>query len=185
MARGKGRSGAGQDGTRRARVLRGLGTAVVVVLVALVPLRLWVAEPLHVVTGSMTPTLRPGEHVLAWKLGAHGTHWHRGDVVSIRQDGADPLVKRIVALGGDRVGIRDGRLVVDGHVVHEDYADPQRIDSVFFGPVDVPAGHVFVLGDDRRNSRDSRVFGAVPVDDVEGRVVAVVWPLTALAGVSR
>lgn len=139
------------------------------------PLRLWVAEPLVVRTSSMSPTLEPGERVLTWKVGAGDATWQRGDVVSLRHDG-QVWVKRIVAVGGDTVGLRDGRLVVDAHVVDEPWADPRLIDSVYFGPVRVPVGTVFVMGDNRGNSEDSRTFGPVPESALTGRVVAVVWP---------
>ena len=79
--------------------------------------------------------------------------------------------------------IEDGVLVVDGHPVEEPYADPESIDSVYFGPVRVPAGAVLVLGDNRANSLDSRAFGPIRADELQGRVVAVVWPPTRWAGV--
>ncbi len=172
---------------RGRRLLSGLGWVAVLVLVVQWPLRAWVAEPLVVGTSSMTPTLEPGYRVLTWKPGAGHVAWQRGDVVSFRHDG-QVLVKRVVALGGDVVGLRDGRLFVDGHVVVEPWSDPSLIDSVYFGPVHVPQGTVFVMGDDRGNSEDSRAFGPVPVADVTGRVVAVVWPpdeAGQLAGSSR
>jgi signal peptidase I len=144
-------------------------------VLALLVLQARVVEPLRIVTGSMAPTLVPGEHVLASKIGER--KWRRGDVVVFQLDaGSELMIKRIVALGGDTVAIRDGRLYVDGRRVVEPYADPRRIDSVYFGPVHVPRGHVFVLGDNRAFSEDSRKFGPVPVTAVQSRVVAVVWP---------
>jgi signal peptidase I len=151
-------------------------TAVVVVL--LVPVRLWVAEPMRITTGSMSPSLTPGQHVLTWKLDAGRHEWQPGEIVAFER-GSQVFVKRVVAVGGDRVGIRDGELFVNGRRVPESYADAARIDSVYFGPVSVPAGSVFVLGDNRRNSDDSRDFGAVPTSDIEGRVVGILWPLSS------
>jgi len=146
------------------------------VVVVLVPVRLWVAEPMRITTGSMAPSLVPGQHVLTWKLDAGVHEWQRGEVVAFERDG-QVFVKRIAAVGGDRVGIRDGALFVNGRRVTESYADPSRIDSVFFGPVTVPKDSVFVLGDNRRNSEDSRELGPVPTSDIEGRVVGILWPL--------
>ena len=146
------------------------------VALLLVPIRLWVAEPLRIVTESMEPTLTPGEHVLAWKLPALAPDLGRGDLVAFKH-GPGPLdVTRVVGLGGDRVALRDGRLFVNGRAVREEYAAPDRIDSVYFGPVVVPDGKVFVMGDNRGNSWDSRAFGPVARDDLRGRVVAVLWP---------
>ena len=81
-----------------------------------------------------------------------------------------------MAVGGDTVAIEDGVLVVDGRRRAEPYADARAIDSVYFGPVRVPRGSLFVLGDNRANSADSRAFGAVPARDVIGRARARVWP---------
>lgn len=157
---------------------RGWVLAALSVLAVVFVVRAGVAQPLRVATHSMEPTLGPGEHVLASTLDRLDGHWQRGDVVAFRRPGDDRLlVKRIVGLGGDTVAIRDGRLVVNGERVAEPYADPARIDSVFYGPVRVPAGEVLVLGDNRRSSQDSRSFGPVPVSALEGRIVAVVWPL--------
>src|SRR5262245_24662960 len=126
----------------RART-RSLLTALVAVAVVLLPVRAWVAEPVHVPTGSMAPPIQPGKHVLVWKLGVDGADVHRGDVVALERGGR-LWVKRVVALPGDRVGLADGRLLVNRHVVDEPYADPDRIDSVYFGPVTVPDGRLFV-----------------------------------------
>jgi len=81
------------------------------------------------------------------------------------------LAKRIVAVGGQRVEIRDGVLFVDRIPRREPYVDHSRVDGFFFGPARVPAGSVFVLGDNRGDSEDSRDFGAVPREHLIGRVV--------------
>lgn len=160
---------------RLVRALRAAGTLVLVLLVLQLPVRMFVAEPLAVRSESMAPTFEVGDRVLSWKAGADGHEWSRGEIVAFHHRG-QVWVKRIVALGGDTVSLRDGRLFVDGNRVHEPYADPRRIDSVYFGPVRVPAGTVFVLGDNRGDSVDSRRFGPVRVGQIEGRVVATVWP---------
>jgi signal peptidase I len=79
----------------------------------------------------------------------------------------------VVAVGGDRVALEYAVLVVNGRPVSEPYVDHSRIDGTYFGPVTVPAGHVFVLGDNRFGSIDSRVYGPVPLDAVTGRVLGV------------
>jgi len=160
---------------RLVRALRAAGTLVLVLLVVQLPVRMFVAEPLAVRSESMAPTFEVGDRVLSWKAGADGHAWSRGDIVAFHHRG-QVWVKRIVALGGDTVSLRDGRLFVDGNRVDESYADPRRIDSVYFGPVRVPAGTVFVLGDNRGDSVDSRRFGPVRVGQIEGQVVATFWP---------
>jgi signal peptidase I len=176
---GVGPAGGEAPTTARPRLPRGV--LPVIVLLTVLVLRLFIVELLQIPSGSMAPTLEPGEHVLSLRAGSLVGGWHRGDVVAMTSpaDG-ELLVKRIVGIGGDRVAIRDGRLVVNGHRVAEPYTDPDAIDSVFYGPVRVASGTVLVMGDNRANSVDSRTFGTVPESDIEGRVVAVVWPLDAL-----
>jgi signal peptidase I len=145
----------------------------VAVVGALLAVRLLVLVPFHIPSGSMRPTLRPGDHVLVDRLQAP----RRGDLAVFREPGSGQTVlKRIVAVGGQTVAIEDGALYVDGRRRHEGYANPKAIDSVYFGPVRVPRGAVFALGDNRADSLDSRSFGAVPLSRMVGRVVARIWP---------
>jgi signal peptidase I len=149
-----------------------LGVAVVLALIAL---RAFVAEPFRIPSESMAPTLEPGDQALVTKLGGTPA---RGDLVAFHAPRTgEVLLKRVVAVGGDSVGIEDGVLVVNGRKQREAYvADPDAIDSVYFGPVTVGKGSLFMLGDNRANSEDSREFGAVPADRVIGRATARVWP---------
>jgi signal peptidase I len=140
--------------------------------------RAFVAEPFAIPSTSMAPTLEPGEHVLADKLAYRLHAPRRGDLVVFRHpQTGEVLLKRVVALGGQQVGIEDGALVVDGRRPAEPFVrDKRLLDSQYFGPVTVPRGSVFVLGDRRSDSIDSRRFGPVPVGDVIGRVDARIWP---------
>jgi signal peptidase I len=157
---------------RRPRLLFWVGAALVVALLA----ALLVSEPFTVRSSSMSPTLHTGDQILAEKLTPRFKSLHRNDLVVFDAPGTRVLmVKRVVALAGDRVGLADGRLVVNGRRVHESYVDLPSVDGVYFGPVVVPPGSVFVLGDDRADSVDSRDYGAVPVDRVVGRVILRLW----------
>ena len=146
----------------------------VVAVLALLALRAFVAEPFRIPSESMAPALQPGDQALVTKIGAPG----RGDLVAFHAPRTgEILLKRVVAVGGDTVGLEDGVLVVNGRRPAEPYvADPDAIDSVYFGPVRVANGSLFVLGDNRGNSEDSRDFGTVPADRVIGRATARVWP---------
>jgi len=150
-------------------------TIAIVLIALIVVVKLFVAEPFRIPSQSMEPTLRPGDQTLVDKLS--GDRPDRGDLVAFHAPRTgEILLKRVVAVGGDTVGLEDGVLVVDGRQVHEPYADPDAIDSVYFGPVKVRPGTIFVMGDNRANSDDSRDFGAVPTDRIIGRAVARVWP---------
>jgi signal peptidase I len=91
-------------------------------------------------------------------------------VVVLEGPGGETLAKRVVAVGGQRVEIRDGVLFVDRRARRERYVDHDMVDGFFFGPAHVAPGRVFVLGDNRGDSEDSRDFGSVPVDRLIGRV---------------
>jgi signal peptidase I len=154
-----------------------IGFLVALIVLTASALRLWVAEPFGIPSESMAPTLRGGDSVLVDKLAYRGADPSVGDLAVFRAPGSGEItLKRVVAVGGDTVGIEDGVLVVNGKRPAEPYADPDAIDSVYFGPVEVAAGTVFVLGDNRGDSADSRRFGAVPTADLIGRVRARVWP---------
>ncbi len=89
------------------------------------------------------------------------------------------LIKRVIALSGETIEGRDGLIYIDGRALVEPYlADGATFAS--FGPVTVPAGHVFVMGDNRNNSRDSRVFGPIDEDLILGRAFVRVWPVSRL-----
>lgn len=126
----------------------------------------------------MAPTYRDGDLLVVDGLSVGVPGPERHDVVIITNPHTGQLlVKRVAAVAGDQVGIADGVLVVNGKPVPERYVDQNLMDSVYFGPVTVPRGAVFVLGDNRSSSIDSRDFGPVPVADVRGRVLAKVSPL--------
>ena len=124
-----------------------------------------------VASSSMSPTVCPGDRVLLWTLGA-GSRASAGDVVTLREPATGRgLLKRVVAVAGQTVEVVDGRLVVDGHPEDESYVDLESVDGTFFGPVTVGSGSVFVLGDRREHSIDSRDFGDVPRSAVTGVVL--------------
>ena len=150
---------------------RGAGVLLLGLLLAVILLPV-VVEPMRVTSGSMNPTLEVGDHIIIDKLTGRWRPPGIGDLVVFPEpEGGALVVKRVVALGGQSVALEDGVLDVDGVAQHEPLVDRRGVDSVYFGPVTVPVGSVFVLGDNRGESIDSRTYGAVRVDDLVGRVV--------------
>jgi signal peptidase I len=146
-------------------------------VLAIVLVRAFLFEPFRTDGASMLPTLRSGDQVLVDKRAYRDGLPRRGDLVVFhRPRSGEVTLKRAIGLPGDTVAIEDGFLVVDGRRRHESYADPDAIDSVYFGPVRVRPGTVFVLGDNRADSIDSRDFGAVAQHDLIGRVRGLIWP---------
>jgi signal peptidase I len=146
-------------------------------IVVLLLVRSFVVEPVRVRSDSMEPTLKAGAVVLIDKLIFDAREPHRGDVVVTSDPRTgEPIVKRVVAVAGDSVGIDDGVLMLNGKKVSESYIDNDNMEGFYFGPDVVPKGDVFLLGDNRDISVDSRTFGPVAVDDIDGRVLATIWP---------
>ncbi|NUQ31781.1 MAG: signal peptidase I, partial [Dermatophilaceae bacterium] len=152
-------------------------TALMLLVLAVVVAGFSVAEPMRVASASMSPTYELGDEVLVGKLAQLAGTPQRGDVVVFHEPHTGTLtLNRVAAVGGDELGIEDGLLIVNGEPVNEPYLDLGSVDGAYFGPVHVPAGHVFVLGDARAGSVDSRTFGVVAEDDVVGRVLLRLWP---------
>ena len=136
---------------------------------------------------SMQPTIEGGTHVLIntlaygvaigpWTIG--GRPIQRGDIVAFEQGSGDDrrvLLKRVVALPGETLAMRDGAVRLDGRVLDETY-DP-ALDRSNLTQTTVPAGYLFVLGDNRGESDDSRSFGPVAQSSVIGKAVMIIWPV--------
>ena len=149
--------------------------------------RPFVAEPFAITTGSMDPTLRAGDSALATKFAYRLAGPERGDVVLFEAPGGAPTIKRVVGLPGDTVAVRDGVLFVNGEKTVEGYVDYALTDATFFGPTDVPEGHVYVMGDNRTQygSEDSRMFGVVATDEIVGEAFFVNWPLDEIGPIGH
>ncbi|MDQ4106643.1 MAG: signal peptidase I [Actinomycetota bacterium] len=140
--------------------------------------RPFVVEAFWIPSESMVPTLEVGDRVLVNKFIYRFTEPDRGDIVvfeSVDGDGTD-LIKRVIALPGDTVAVRDGTLFVNGEPQREPYLNRALPDSSFYAPTEVPEGHVFVMGDNRTNSADSRVFGPLPKENIAGEAFLRFWP---------
>jgi signal peptidase I len=132
-------------------------------------------------SASMFPTLQDQDRVLVNKLSYRIHEVNRGDLVVFGRPPAEPatgineLVKRVVGLEGEEVSARNGVVLIDGRPLREPYLE--GVPTADMAPVRVPEGHVFVMGDNRGNSRDSRFFGPVDERLIVGRAFVKVWPV--------
>jgi signal peptidase I len=124
---------------------------------------------------SMRPTLQDGEYILVNKLAYKFSEPVRGDIVVFvfPVNPEEDLIKRIIGVPGDTITIQDGMLTVNGVVVDEPYINAP---PAYNGTWQVPKGELFVLGDNRNDSRDSHQWGLLPIENVIGRAVLIYWP---------
>jgi len=143
-------------------------------------IRTWVVQPYVIPSGSMIPTIELQDRVVANKFIYRFTEPKRGDIVVLDDPtgSVDTLIKRVVGLGGETIDLIDGKVVIDGNVLDEPYThDLPTEPMVQEMPYTVPDGYVWLMGDYRTNSADSRVFGAVSLSQVHGRAVYRFWPI--------
>jgi signal peptidase I len=192
----------------RRRFLGELPFLLLAALILTVLVKGFLIQAFFIPSRSMEPTLEVGDRVvvnrLAYRIGepAHGDvvvflrpigtgepqpsgplSWVRRAVaqgLGGTPPGSEDLIKRVVGLPGDRVEGRNGRLYRNGRVVPEPYLAGSFTSE--FGPVKIRPGHYWVMGDNRVDSADSRVFGQVPRSTLVGRAVLTVWPVTHLGG---
>jgi signal peptidase I len=143
-------------------------------------------QTVHVIGYSMVPTLKNNDYVLATKADLHFTTPTRGDIVILKNplDSQQDFVKRVIALPGERLKITDGRIYINGQQLSEPYLpnEPWTVQNNWplggdeSGNV-IPAGQYFVMGDNRNHSSDSRIFGAIRVDQIQSRAWIRLLPL--------
>jgi signal peptidase I len=140
-----------------------------------------VSARIRVDGASMEPTLHNGELILINKLAYRLGEPQRGDIIVFHypRDPSQEFIKRVVGLPGDQVNITDGNIYVNGQRLEEPYIS---ISPNYLGNWVVPQDHLFVLGDNRNNSRDSHEWGTLPMNYVIGKAFFIYWPLNA-AGV--
>jgi signal peptidase I len=178
--------------SRSLKLLVDIAQALVLTIVVYLLVQTFVAQPYRVEQGSMQDTLQEGQYVLVDKLTPRFDHYSRGDIVVFRSRedgdarGATRYIKRVIGVAGDEVEIHDGRVWVNGMALEESgyvhaggstYAVDQRQTHWM-----VPSDSLFVLGDHRVDSTDSRSarVGFVPVDHVIGRAFLRYWPISTV-----
>ncbi len=163
---------------RKKSALREMLESLLIALVLALLIRAFVLQPFYIPSGSMEPTLRIRDHIIVNKFGYRFWEPRRGDIMVFKYplNPDKDFVKRLVGMPGERVEIKNGRLLIDGRQVDEKYL-PRGIRHPDFGPVVVPDNSYLMLGDNRNNSDDSRVWGPLPKEYVIGKAMLVYWPL--------
>jgi len=184
-----------------------LPVLVILALVVAVLIKTFLVQAFFIPSASMRDTLLEGDRVMVNKLAFRFGEPRRGDVIVfdspledlttgenffgaiLRNVGESlglstpdtALIKRVIAVGGDTIEIGDNSLFINGAVIDEPYLT-RSVKMAGFGPLQVPVDHVFVMGDNRNQSEDSRRFGPVPESSIIGRAFVRVWPPTRWGG---
>jgi signal peptidase I len=150
------------------------------------PIMIFVYQPLTIEGNSMAPLLSDREGIFVNRIVYHFDSIQRGDVVVFDYplDGTKLFIKRIVALPGETVEIRQGLVYVNGNWLPEPYVPSPYCDLSDFGPLKVPGDSYFVMGDHRNSSNDSRAFGTVATRLIHGRAVLAYWPVSHFGSLS-
>jgi len=158
------------------------GTIVPAVVIALL-IHAFLAQATRVYGQSMEPNLHTDERLVVEKLSYRFHGPRRGDIVVLHDPSGGPelLIKRVVGLPGERISMSDGRVYIDGVALVEPYLSQDTLGSGKSWLV--PPLTVFVMGDNRNASRDSRVFGPVSLDQIVGRALFRYWPPTEVGTV--
>lgn len=164
-------------------------------------IRQFVAEARYIPSESMLPTLEVNDRLMIEKLSYRFRTPERGDVIVFRptdtleaQKFHEAFIKRVIALPGETVELRDGRVYIDGRPLNEDYVAEADVTEVgicdlqpetpyLAKPVTIPNDSYLVLGDNRRNSYDGRCWGIVPTEKIIGRAAIRFWPLNRMGGI--
>ena len=174
---------------------------VIVALLLAFAIKTFLVQAFFIPSGSMIPTLEVGDRVLVEKVSYRFRQPERGEIIVFQRPGAErarsgvsgqlrsfleglglaqpdadiDLIKRVVGLPGERVRVRKGVVSINGKALPESYAQPE---TRSFPMTKVPKGHLFMMGDNRMNSQDSRFpeLGTVPLDNVVGRAFVILWP---------
>jgi signal peptidase I len=172
-----------QSPARRHRALLDWAVVIIVALLVAFVVRTFVLAHFVVDGTSMYSTLHDDDRVFVNKLSYRLHDPNRGDVVVLHQSaGASErdLIKRVIALPGETIEIRNCQVSIDGRNLEEPYLDPEVVTPGNCGgdlaPTNVPEDHVFVMGDNRGGSQDSRALGPIEEDDLVGRAFIVFWP---------
>ena len=200
-----------QDDKERVEAVRSfwreLPVLVIIALLVAVLIKTFLFQAFHIPSGSMRNTLLEGDRIMVNKLSYQFGDIEHGDVVvfnspfledevneSLIRKGLrnvaeavglsapeHDFIKRVIGLPGDTIEIRGGVVLVNGVAIDEPYLHPSSTMRPF-GPLTVSANSLFVMGDNRNASQDSRFFGEIPMDDVVGRAFVILWPVDRWGG---
>lgn len=157
----------------------------VIIIVVVILIRSFIITPVIVSGNSMKPNLNNGELLLVRKIGYNEKKIERFDIVVIKQDNEE-IIKRIIGMPGEHISYKNNKLYVNDKLVSEDYThlttDDFNLEEVCTCS-SIPNGKYLVLGDNRPISKDSRVVGLIDINDIVGKAVFRLWPISTIGSI--
>jgi len=155
---------------------------IVVAFLIAFAIKSFIVQPFLIPSESMMPTLQPGDRVLVSKFFYKFNEPKPGDIVVFISptDLNKDYIKRVTAVGGEKIEVKKGQVLINGEFIEESYAVKDG-DLSDYGPVEIPKDSIFVMGDNRANSGDSRIFGPIKKKSILGRNFAIYWPLDRIS----
>ena len=157
--------------------------SIAIAIVIAIFVRTFIFEPIKVDGESMSPTLHSHQSLGVEKMSRYFGLPERGEIVIVHYPkSSDAFVKRVVGLPGETVEIKNSTVLIDGQPLSEDYTSKEPYNDM--GPVTVPEDSIFVMGDNRANSQDSRYVGCLNKKAIIGHALFIIWPLNEIRGIN-
>lgn len=174
------------QGNNQGRTIEGWLREIFFATLTAVLIIVFLVQPVRVEGNSMQPRLHNDERIFVNKILYRISDIERGDIVVFWYPGntSKSFIKRVIALPGEMVEIRSGQVFINGDLYREPYIVPKFRDESDFGPIQVPEGHYFVMGDHRNTSNDSRSWGTLSDNLIFGKAVFRYWPLSRLGSLN-
>lgn len=155
--------------------------SVAIAVILAVIIRFFLFQPFYIPSGSMEPTLQPGDRIIVNKITYRFSEPKRGDIMVFKypRDPKRDFIKRAVGLPDENLNIKDSVVYINNKPIPQPFLEP-GLQFGSFGPVDVPTGSYFMMGDNRNNSEDSRVWGTLPGENIVGKAMFIYWPLSRI-----
>ena len=161
----------------------------VLIVVSVVLIRTFIVTPVIVSGDSMVPNLYNGDLLLVRKIGYSGDNINRSDIIVLNvsdEDGEEEIIKRVIGLPGEHISYKNNKLYVNDKIVHENYVFRDTNDfnlEEICSCTLIPDGKYLVLGDNRPISKDSTEFGLIDEEDIVGKAIFRIWPLTKIGNI--
>ena len=163
----------------------------VIIIISVVIVRMFIATPVIVSGDSMVPNLYNGDLLLVRKIGYNSKNINREDIVVLKvidKDGEEEIIKRIIGLPGEHISYKNNKLYVNDKIVHENYlfrdTNDFNLEEICTCSI-IPEGKYLVLGDNRPISKDSTEFGLIDEEDIVGKAIFRIWPLTKIGNIYK